>query len=385
MTPSADRVRVLNNRELNRATLERQMLLERVSRPALEIVDLLAGMQAQEPLDPYLGLWSRLEGFRPDELADLLLDRRVVRATLMRGTIHLVTASDFFLLRPFVQSLVARTYRRAFGAGIKGVGIDEVEAACVEILREEPRTRGELRRVLAERWPQADAEAMSFMLYAVPLIQTTPRGVWGRTGPARWALADQWLAGNTAPAGTVDDIVLRYLGAFGPATVADARQWSGVSGLKEVFERLRPQLVIFRDPSGRELFDLPDAPRPDPDIPAPPRFLPQFDNVFLSHEDRSRMSPEPFGSEMTNIWNAIGTGKLAGRGQSPVSWSMFLLDGYLSGTWKIEKEEDRATLIIQPMVKFNDADGQALAEEGSGLLGLLAGDTDPGGFEVRFV
>lgn len=386
MTAStASRARTLSLRELNRATSARQMLLNRVSVPAVDAVEHLVGMQAQEPMDPYLGLWSRLEGFSPSELAGLLLEHRAVRCTLMRGTIHLVNAGDYLVLRPFVQPMLDRIFRngRAFGARVN-VDLDRIRDACVELVRQEPRTRGELRRLLAERWPEEDAEAMSFILLTVPLVQATPRGVWGSAGAARWALAEEWISRPIPEVAPVEEVVLRYLGAFGPASVADARQWCGVGGLREVFERLRPRLVTFRDPSGRELFDLPDAPRPDAGTPAPPRFLPQFDNVFLSHADRSRMSPEQFGGEMKNIWNAIGTGRLAGRGQKVISWSMFTVDGYLAGTWKAQKDGPRAVLQVQPMVKLSAADGEQLAAEGRALLSLLAPDSDPSVSEVRF-
>jgi hypothetical protein len=351
------------------------MLLERVERPALEVIEHLVGMQAQEPLDPYLGLWSRIEGFEPNELAALLWDRSAVRGTLFRGTIHLAGAGDFGALRPLVQPLLDRTFLngRSFGARVTGALLEEVRQACISALQEEPRTRGELRRIIQERWPEKDADAMSFLLYTIPLIQVPPRGVWGRTGPASWA-----PAGYRTPA-TVDRMVLRYLAAFGPAAVADARTWSGVSGLKEVFERLRPRLVSFRDYAGRELFDLPDAPRPDAGTPAPPRFLPEFDNLLLSHEDRSRMTPEQLGAGVTNVWNT------AGRSGKAVSWSMFTVDGFAAGTWKVERRPENAVLLLQPIVELPDAQAQALVDEGLRLLGFLAADSDPASREVRLL
>lgn len=385
--PAALGVPTLSNRELNRATLARQMLLERVERPALEVIGCLVGMQAQEPFDPYLGLWSRIEGFDPLDLARLLLDRRAVRATLLRGTIHLVGAGDFRVLRPLVQPLLDRTYRngRGFGGRVAPQVRDQVLQTCAEELRKAPRTRAELRQILHERWPEEDAAAMSFLLYAIPLIQAPPRGVWGRTGPARWAPAEDLLGpGDLTPA-AVDDLVERYLGAFGPATVGDARVWSGITGLKEVFERLRPRLMAFRDHAGRELFDLPDAPRPDAGTPAPPRFLPQFDNLLLSHDDRSRMTPEQLGPGVTNVWNAVVNTGPAGKGGRAVRWSMFTVDGFAAGAWRLERSGENAVLFVRPIVRLPEREVQALFDEGRDLLSMLAADADPSVREVRFL
>ena len=214
---------VLTRGALNRALLARQLLLRRATRSAAATIEHLVGMQAQVPQDPYIALWSRLHGFQPEELATLIEERQAVRGTLMRATIHLVTARDFLRLRPVLQSVPAQTFRSsAFAKNIAGVDLDELVAAGRALLDERPRS----------------------------------------------------------------------LAAFGPAMTADIRNWSRLTGLREVVERLRPRLRVFRDERGRELFDVPDAPRPDPDTPAPPRFFPEYDNLFLSHEDRSRIVPD---------------------------------------------------------------------------------------------
>jgi hypothetical protein len=351
------------------------MLLRRVSRPESEVVESLVGMQAQNPNDPYVALWSRLEGFRAEELAQLMLERQVARSTLMRGTIHLVTARDCLALRPHMQPIVERNYLTGnqFGRKVKGLAVEEVKNACIELLRTKPRSRAELKRSLAERWPDQDAEAMSFALYLIPLVQVTPRGVWGRSGQAKWALTEQWFEGTEVEPVSIDEVVLRYLGAFGPASVADAQQWCGLTRLNEVIDRLRSQLVSFQGPNGRELFDVPDAPRPDPDTPAPPRFFPEYDNIFISHADRSRMAPADFQTQMTNAWLAMGRDDRTGAaGKKPLSWSMFSVDGSLSGTWKLERNKGEATLLLQPMIELSDDDLEAVAEEGRALGEFLA-------------
>ena len=377
---------VMDARALNRATLERQMLLRRVDRPAFDVVYHLVGMQAQVPNDPYLALWSRIEGFDPGELAQLMLDRKVVRCGLMRGTIHLVTARDSVALRSLMQPLFDRTYRGKSFAGRLGADLDDVKAACAELLTEKPRTKAEVKAQLSERWPDHDAEALAYVLPLIPAVQVPPRGVWGKSAQARWAPTEQWVSPQEDAGTTIDEVVLRYLAAFGPATVSDVRQWCGVTGLKEVVERLRPQLVTFRDPDGRELFDLPDAPRPDPETPAPPRFFPEYDNVFISHDDRSRMAPEEFRGRMSTAWLAMDR-QLASKppGAAPLSFSMFSVDGFLSGTWKVEKGTGCATLLLQPMIRISDADSDALLLEGRRLLELLTGGSQVEVLDVRFV
>jgi len=381
---------LLDAKALNRATLERQMLLRRVTRPAVEVVELLAGMQAQVPTDPYTALWSRLEGFRADELANLMLSREVVRCGLMRGTIHLVTARDCLGFRPHMQVIYDRVYGRGKLNGARlGTDLEAVKSACVELLREQPRTRAEVKGLLSVRWPQHDPEALSSILPTVPTVQVTPRGVWGRTGQARLALTEEWLAGHPPVSMSIDDLVLRYLAAFGPASVADVRRWCGLTKLGEVVERLRPRLVTFRAGSGRELFDLPDAPRPDPDTPAPPRFFPEYDNVFISHEDRSRMAPPEFRNRMSTAWLALESRNLpagkTGPVSEPISFSMFSVNGFLSGTWKLDRQKDAATLLVQPIVEISDDDADDLAEEGSSMLAFLVPGVEPANRKVEFV
>jgi hypothetical protein len=381
--------KVLDARALNRATLERQMLLERAERPAVEVVEHLVGQQAQVPGDPYIGLWSRIQDFDPQELARLMLDRKVVRCGLMRGTIHLVTARDALALRPLMQPWFDRTYRGRSFAGRLGDDLDRVRDEAVELMQEKPRTKAEVKALLAKRCPDHAPDALQYVLPLIPAVQVTPRGVWGQSAQARWALTEQWTGPVSGIGTSIDQVVLRYLAAFGPATVSDVRQWCGVTKLKEVLERLRPQLVTFRDAGGKELFDLPDAPRPDPGTPAPPRFFPEYDNVFISHADRSRMAPEEFRGKMSAAWLATENRNAAMGPQPPqnlpLSWSMFSVDGFLSGTWKAQLHHGRPTLMVQPMVRISDDEAEGLAAEGRRLLAFLTGTAEPETLEVQFV
>ena len=360
---------VLSRRALNRALLARQLLLERAAMPALDAVEHLVGMQSQVPLPPYLGLWTRLSGFRPDELSELLGERRAVRLALMRSTIHLVSADDALLIRPVLAEALARALRGAFGRGLDGVDLDAVVAAGRKLVEERPLTLGGLGALLAEQWPDRDpASLANAVRNLVPLVQTPPRGLWGGSGPAVHTTAEAWLGRPLADSTSADALVLRYLAAFGPASVKDVQAWSGMTRLAASIARLRPQLLTFRDESGMELFDLPDAPRPDAETPSPVRFLPEFDNILLSHADRGRIVSEE-RRRLTFTSNGLIR-------------SAILVDGEVGGLWRIERTRDSTVLAIAPFVPLAPAVRTALAEEGARLLAFAAAGTT--GHDVRF-
>ena len=354
---------VLGPRALNRALLERQGLLQRSDGPAIDMIERLVGMQAQVPANPYLALWSRLSDFRPDELSDLIAERRAVRAQLMRGTIHLVSARDALAIHPLTKPLLARVFGSQFRKSLAGADVEEIAAAGRELLAERPRTRAELATRLAPRWPAVDPSILAqAVTFHTALVQVPPRGLWGRSGQARWERTETWLGQDLDAGPSIDDLVLRYLAAFGPATVGDVRTWSGLTGLREVVERLRPRLRTFRDASGRELLDLPDAPLPDPDRPAPPRFLPEYDNILLSHADRSRILG--------------GVGPDAPYPLSGAS-GWLLVDGFFRAFWAIREEAGAATLAIggfSPLPGDGPGAADEIVAEGTRLLAFLAPD-----------
>lgn len=350
---------VLDTRALNRATLARQLLLDRADVPALDAVAHLGGLQAQEPQEPFVGLWSRLRAFAPAELSDLLTGRRVVRTHLMRRTVHLVTADDALAWRArhgtMLRQRVLGVYRREFD----GVDLDELAAAGRGVMADgEPRSPTELARALADRWPTPGRRAMGEMLVAalVPMVQLPPRGLWRTKAGVRNTLLSSWLGREIdppAPDGTDpvgEALVRRYLAAFGPAASADLRAWCGLAGLPAAVAAVREELVTFRDERGRELLDLPDAPRPDPDTPAPVRFLPAFDNAILGHQDRSRIIDD------------------AHRGLSVAGERVVLVDGRVSATWHVEAD----SVLVSPLRRFSGAERTAVAEEGRALASFLS-------------
>jgi hypothetical protein len=361
---------VLEPRALNRALLERQMLLGRQRLSAFDAIERLAGMQAQEPEAPYVGLWTRLEDFGPDALSGLISDRSAVRAPLMRSTIHLVSARDCLKFRPVIQPVLARAFSGSpFRRNLEGVGLNELLVDGRALLEERPRTRAELSESLTKRWPDLDPLSLAYAItFLVSLVQVPPRGIWGQSGQATWTTTESWLGSPLDPDPSPDEVFLRYLEAFGPATVADARAWSGLGGLREVFERLRPRLVTFRDEHGRELFDVPGAPLPDPDTPAPPRFLPAFDNALLSHQDRTRIISDEHRKALSRDRSMRGV----------------LLDGFACATWKTEQSGGRWKLVVSPFGPLTGEERDALTREGERLLGFLVTKQGVDGYEVRF-
>jgi hypothetical protein len=352
---------VLGTRALNRATLARQLLLDHADIPVLDAVAHLGGLQAQEPQEPFVGLWSRLRAFDPAVLSDLLTRRRVVRTHLMRRTVHLLSADDTLAWRARHEPMLRQRVLGVYRAELDGIDLDELASAGRAVLADgEPRSLTEVARELAGRWPATVPRVLGETVVAalVPVAQVPPRGLWRTKAGVRNALLSVWLGREIdppAPDGSDpvgEALVRRYLAAFGPAATADLRAWCGLAGLPAAVAAVREELVTFRDERGRELIDLPDAPRPDPDTPAPVRFLPSFDNAILGYHDRSRI---------------IDTDH---RGLSVAGARVVLVDGRVAATWSVED----GTVIVTPLRRFSRADRTAVAEQARALASFLSGD-----------
>jgi hypothetical protein len=361
---------VLGLRALNRALLERQLLLRRADMTPLRAIEHLAGMQAQAPNAPYVGLWARLADFRPAGLARLMTERAVVRTHLMRNTVHLVTARDCLAVAGLFRDLHARRFAGSpFAADLADVDLTALLARGRALLAAQPRTRAELGRLLGERWPGHDPASLAYAVtHLTPTVQVPPRGIWGSAGPAAFTTTEAWLGGPPATGCSPGRLVLRCLAAYGPASVRDVQAWCGLTRLAEVAERLRPRLRAFRNAEGGELLDLPDAPRPDPDTPAPPRFLPEYDNVLLSHADRSRIIP---GRRKVPLPPGLGG-----------TCGTVLIDGLWQATWKIAGGRGGATLRIEPFTRLSAGQAAAVTAEGARLLAFVAPETGAGDIQI---
>lgn len=358
---------VLDRRALNRATLDRQMLLRREDVPVVAAVERLFGLNAQDPNLPYLALWSRLRRFAVPELTTAIEDRSVVRSTAMRATQHLLSVPDFRLVRPALAPLLRRVQRNAFGRRTAGVDLDALVADARALLAGgRVVTRPDLGRSLALGRPGADPTALGWTVqYLEPVVHPAPSGTWNTRGPTPFALADWTGVRPEATAEQLGELVRRYLAAFGPATAADARAWSGVGGLREVFDRLRPELRVHRDEGGRELFDLPDAPVPEADTPAPVRFLPEFDAALLGHADRTRIMTDDVRSRV-----CVGAAVAA----------TVLVDGTVAATWSSGVGAGAgaaATLTVQPLRRLSPAERAEVEAEGERLVAFAHPDADP--------
>ncbi|MGW3387144.1 winged helix DNA-binding domain-containing protein [Streptomyces cinereoruber] len=350
---------VLDRRALNRSLLARQMLTERVETTPVAAISHLVGMQAQAPDPPYIGLWTRLSGFGVEDLAGLVRSRAVVRVALMRGTIHLVTADDCLALRPVLADALARGLKNTFGRKLEGLDLAEVVETGRKLVEEEPLTLSGLGTRLAARWPGRDPFALANAVRNLtPLVQVPPRGLWGESGRAVHTTARSWLGRPPEIDPSPDALVERYLAAFGPASVKDVQTWSGMTGITESVRRLRPRLRRFRDENGVELLDVPDAPLPDPDLSVPVRYLPEFDNVLLSHADRGRILTE---EQRRLVFTRNGLIR-----------ATFLVDGFVRGIWRIEQRRKTAVLVLEPFAPLTGEERDALVQEGEELLAFTA-------------
>ncbi|HEU0004550.1 MAG TPA: winged helix DNA-binding domain-containing protein [Terriglobia bacterium] len=360
--------RILNLRELNRATLARQMLLKRESLPVLEAVERLVGLQGQLPVAPYVGLWTRLRDFSREDLARAIEDRKIVKATMMRATLHLCTSDDYLRFRATLQPMLS-------GAGDaivkqRGGQFDsrKLLSEARRYIGEKPRTFAEISEWVVKLMPGQDVGALRYTVRTnLPLVQTPIATGWSYSAKPEFALAESWIGRPIVREDNLPELVRRYLAAFGPASVTDAQTWLGMK-LKETFEQLKPKLQTYRDEGRRELFDLPDRSLPDADTPAPVRFLPEFDGLLLSHSNRTRVIADEHRSKVYLPGLRVA--------------ATILVDGFVCGAWKIEKTKNAATMVIEPIAKLTKPERAALIEEGERLVRFV--EATAKSFAVRF-
>jgi hypothetical protein len=348
----------LSPRAVNRATLARQLLLERWQVGPVEAVARLAGMQGQEPKHPYVGLWSRVQSFDEGQLTQAVEDREVVRATMFRGTLHLVTAEDYLRFRTTLSPVLEAGLRML---GDRGAGLEpeKVIAAARKLLAEEPLTFTEVRDALIKEFPEVNDRALGFTTrMMVPLVMYPSETRWAWTANARFTPAEEWLGAKLHRTAVPEELVLRYLAAFGPATPTDFQTWSGVTRAKPLFDQL--ELEHFTDEAGKTLYDVPDGPRPDPDTPAPVRFLPEFDNLLLAHAKRERIIADEHRS-------AVFTKNLRVK-------SAYTVDGLVAGLWATEKKRGVATITLSPFGRTLKKTAAELEREGTALVRFLEPD-----------
>lgn len=352
--------RALTLRELNRTTLARQMLLERAAIPVPAAIARLAGMQAQLASAPFVGLWTRLQGFRREDLAGLIENRTVIKATLMRATLHLFTAEDYIRLRGAIQpALDSAQESIAKRRGGQELDLDQLLAMARDYLQEQPRTFAEISAYFSERLPAFDIGALRYSIRTrLPLVQVPVSGGWSYPGNPQFALAEDWLGQPIPMDNDFRALVMRYLAAFGPATVTDLQKWSGIGKLKAAVQALRPELVTYRDENKRELLDLPGMPLPAEDTPAPPRFLPEFDNLLLSYDKRARVVADAYRSRVYLPGLRVA--------------ATFLVDGFVRGVWKVEAKKGAASLLLEPFAALSKQETADLTAEGERLLRFVA-------------
>jgi hypothetical protein len=347
-------IRTLTLRELNRALLARQLLLEHVSMPVPDTIEQLVGLQAQIPYAPYMGLWTRLRNFQRDDLATLIENRQVVKATLMRGTLHFFTAAGYARHRATVRSGLMQPSGSTADQRPVDVDMDHLLAEVAHFVEEQPRPYQEITAFINTLYPGIGH--IDLPLVHVPDAEKR----WSYPGSPRYTLADRWIGMPIAPEGDLREFILRYLKGYGPASPADMKAWSRFKGLREEFEALRPELVTYRDEQGRELFDLPDTPLPDPDTPAPIRFIPQLDNLLIGHDDRARIIAYEHRAPVM---------KVNGQGSITV-----LVDGFVRAMCSLEAKKTTAKLTIQPFAALDAPTRTAITEEAERLLRFLHPD-----------
>lgn len=337
------------------------MLLRREKAGVVKAVEQLLALQAQVPRPPHVALWSRLQKFDRDQLLKALHARTLVRGTMMRGTLHIMSAKDFLAYRSALQPALTAGMMSVVGKGPLP-SVETLITAGRSAFGRKARPFEDVRAALKSRFPDAHERLMGYAVrMQLPLVQVPLDGeAWGFPADSDFALAEHWLKTKVGPGAGAGSLVLRYLAAFGPATTADMQGWLGIRGVAEVIAPIREKLLTLTDPRGKDVFDLPNAPRPGADVDAPIRFLPEYDSLILAHADRSRLIDEAHRKALVT--------------KNLIVPATFLIDGRVAGTWKIERKRATATLRLTPFAVIPKAAKSAIDEEGEALLRFVEPD-----------
>lgn len=348
----------LTDRQLNRATLARQWMLERADVSIPDAIAALLGLQAQTSNGPYQGLWNRIRNFRHEDMTAMIADKSLLRATTMRTTLHLHTAADMRSMRPVMQAVLDRSWSSTFGRRAAGADLDAVHRRGIELLDQSPLTSGALGKALAQTWPDAEPLALAQLLHCrETLIQIPPTRVWGHGGPPLLSRIENWTGAPLEEPISLPDLVRRYLAAYGPASVMDMQSWSGLTRLAPEFESLGQELITFIGSDGRTLYDIADGLRPAPDTPAPVRFFPEYDNVWLGFADRYRIQPQEAKDRMV-----LTNGYVAA----------YTVDGFIAGNWTMTRKKDLLTITILPFSQLTPAETADVEAEAHSVGSFLA-------------
>lgn len=357
-------MRKLSVGELNRTLLDRQRLLSRSAESPEEIIKACAGLQSQKPSTMFLGLWNRCSGFNSVDLDQLLLSGRVVRIASMRSTIHVLTVDDAHTFRTATQSVLANELHATNKELAKSDEAPKVVRHAEKLLKSAPMTAKDLSASLHQIWPHYPAPTLLALVRAMlPLVQVPPRGLWGQSAAPSYQLLQVWSPDRRAvrprEKRSIELLIRSYLSAFGPATVADAQTWSGLRGVKEVLEGMRPRLAKYIGPNDEVLYDNPGAALIDADVPSPVRFVGEFDNVVLSHKNRER------------IVSAENRDKL--RSPNGLIPSVLLIDGYVSGVWTVLRVAGKNEVQVELFRPISASVSDDIEKARVGLQSFLQG------------
>lgn len=354
-------VQTLTLTQLNRTLLARQLLLERQAIQPIEAIEQLIGLQSQIPNPPYIGLWTRLASFKRNDLTQLMESKQIVRAPLMRSTLHLMTASDHQSYQPVLQPALTRALKAFYGKRAKGLDIEKLIQVTKPFIEEQPRTTGEIKAKLLEVEPEQDGDAMAYAVRNyLALVQVPPSGTWGTGTRAEYTTAELWL-GHTNPS-TLENLLHRYLSAFGPASIMDFQAWVGIPSLTKVITPMKESLVIYQNEDGKELLDVPDMPILDEDTPSPIRFVPDYDNLLVSHKDRNRIIADD-----DRKYVFLSAARVLGT---------VLIDGFVGATWKITQDKTMTTLSISLFQSVDKEIIEVIQLEGKYLLMFVYDDLE---------